>query len=71
MENEKFVLTLEAVKDCIGFPPELPISKTLNNACDLWYEHQKKQGASDEEAARYALDRLEETMLKTSETKED
>lgn len=71
MKDEKFVLTLEAVKNCIAFPPESPIFKTLNNACDLWYKHSKREGASDEEAAKYALDRLGETMLKMGETKED
>lgn len=68
MEKEKFTLTIQAVKNCIAFEPETPIFKTLNSACDLWYEHAKKQGASDEEAANYAFERLGETMLKISET---
>lgn len=71
IKKENFTLTLQAVKDCIAFPPESPIFKTLNNACDLWYKDSKREGASDEEAAKYALERLGETMLKMGETKED
>lgn len=71
MEPETFVLTLEKVKDFIGFEPGTPIYITLNNACEAWYEHKKRQGGTDEESARYAFDRLGETLLSWGKEKNE
>ena len=71
MKKEKYVLTLEAVKSCIGYPPESLFFSTLSKLCDMWHEHAKREGSSDEEAAEYAFKRLSETMLKMGEEKED
>ena len=71
MENQtQFVLTLDIVKKCIAYPSETLIFKTLNNLCDVWYKIAQKEGATDEEAAQYALDKLGEAMLRMGEQEE-
>ncbi len=66
MEKEKFTLTLEAVKNCIGFDPNSGLYQTLTGMCDSWYAIEKKNGASDEAAAIVALNNLSATLLKMS-----
>lgn len=67
MENTKFTLTLEAVKNCIGFEKGSGLHTSLSGMCDCWFGIEKSKGATDEAAARVALDNLGNHMLKMSE----
>lgn len=67
MENETYVLTLQKVKDCIGFQPGEAIRTTLCNMVDLWYEQAKANGAADEAAAGIALEKLGNKLLEMGE----
>ena len=57
MENQ-FVLTLEKVKNCIGFEPGSPEYISLSGMCDFWFVLEKEKGHTDEEAANVALNNL-------------
>lgn len=62
--TEKTTLTIGRVKDCIeGYDIS---SQALRGMCDCWYGIAKKEGKSDEEAARIALDNLGDTLLKAT-----
>lgn len=65
--NQKFTLTIEKVKECIAFPAGTPLHTTLCGLCDCWFEIEKSNGSTDEEAARVALDALKEKTVEISD----
>ena len=60
MENQN--LTLDNVKACIGFDENSGLHRSLSGLCDCWNDIEKANGATDDQAARVALDKLGEKI---------
>ena len=63
VQGDKFVLTLDIVKGCIGFDPNSGLYKSLIQLVDIWYLIAKKDGKSEDDSIWYAFDKLSEKML--------
>lgn len=59
-------LSLQDVKNCISFPKESGLYKSLSGLCDVWFLQAKKNGASDLESVKITLDKLGEKILSLS-----
>lgn len=56
-------ITLDDVKACIGFPKGSLMYSSLAGMCECWFGIENKKGATDEDAANVALDKLGKKML--------
>lgn len=63
MQTQNFVLSLEKVKDCIGFQPGSGLHTSLSGMCDCWFGIEKSKGSTDEDAAKVVLDNLGKVIL--------
>lgn len=50
-------------KYCIGFEKSSGLHISLSKMCDCWFDIEKSNGATDEAAAKVALDKLGKKML--------
>jgi hypothetical protein len=56
-------LTLETVKDCIGFAKNDPINLLFNKLLDSWYEIEISKGESIENAVLTCMEKMGATMI--------
>ena len=55
-------LTIEDVKNCIGFDKTKGVGLTLSNMVDIWYKQKITEG--EQVAVEYAMDELAKEILK-------
>ena len=67
-KQNKMVLKIEEVKDCIGFDRSNGIGETLELMVDLWYKKALSEGLSDREAVMIAFDNLSNKITEMAKT---
>lgn len=61
-------MTLESIKDCLAFEKGSGLHRSLSSLCDAWFAIDKKNGASDADAAKVVMDKLGAELLELSKS---
>ena len=64
--QSKSVITLQAVKNCIGFQINSNLYIALAGMCDYWFAIEKQKGLSDSDSAVVAFDKLAKKITSMS-----